>query len=148
MASIAFKIKLVKKKEVARIVLLAAAGFWLLVGCEYWLIKTLSQRIRQEPPSVDQFYQLESYTADDATYLNTILVNFDLENQEIIIADQQGQASHLLTPATKLAVARRSGLQEISLEKLRPLLKPRAPISVSFAPNQPTELLSLTIFQL
>lgn len=129
-------------------VLLAAAAFWLLVGFEYWLIKALSQRVRQEPLSVDQFYQLESYTADDFTYLNTILVDFDLDNQEIIIADQQGQASHLITPATKLAVARRSGIQEITLEKLRPLLKPRLPISVSFAPNQPTELSSLTLFQL
>lgn len=129
-------------------ILLAIFGFWLLVGGEYWLIKTLSQRTRQEPPSVDQFYQLASYTVDELAYLNTILVNFNLENQEIIIASQQGQASHLITPATKLAVARRSGLQEISWEKLRPLLKPRAPISVSFAPNQPTELLSLTLFQL
>lgn len=137
-----------KNKKIIKYLGLSLIGFCLLVGLEYWLIKAFSQRKRSQPLSVSQFYQPQSYSANGLNYLNTILVSVDWEKNQIIVADKQIQAVHLITPQTKLILANQSGVQEISREKLSLFLKPREPIAISFAPSQPTQLISLTVFQL
>jgi len=47
--------KLVKEKKLIRLILLAFAGFWLLVGAEYWLIKKISQQSWEEKKKTEKF---------------------------------------------------------------------------------------------